>query len=79
MRDRMVADKWAAYRELVVPADAGKAQVSITRDAFYAGAIAIVDLIISSMSPGPDVSREDDEMIQSVLVELSGWAGERSA
>lgn len=52
-----IKDKWNGYLESVVPATASIAQVTETRRAFYAGALAV--MFINSRIGEPDVTENE--------------------
>lgn len=69
---RTMADAWTQYRESATP-KASEAEMVLLEAAFYSGAIALANIIVSHMSNGPEVSPEDDAFIFTVMEELSSW------
>lgn len=67
----LLADAWASYRELVVPAEAGEVQVQESRRAFYAGARA-VESMFRAMVDMPD--SEGAVAVAALVGELEGFA-----
>lgn len=45
-----IDDAWASYRDQVVPAHAGRTQLLESRQAFFAGAAALLGLLTQDLS-----------------------------
>ena len=83
MTDKLIAAGWESYLRNVVPADAPPIQVKETRQAFYAGAAILFEVLMKALDPGDeptdrdlqrmaDLQKELDEYGQSLDRELFG-------
>lgn len=61
---KTIADEWASYEAEVLPATAGEIQRTETRRGFYAGAQALLSLMVSECS---DVSDEEGADVMEAL------------
>jgi hypothetical protein len=69
---------WLLYQVSAIPRAAGDVQVSECRRAFYAGAAALLELVVRSWNPEvPDVVGE--LMIEQLRVELAHFARDLQA
>lgn len=73
MKKRPIQAGWEAYRKVVVPADAGEAQLNETRQAFFAGAAVLLQGIMGALSPGPDESEGDMRLMSDIQDELTDF------
>ena len=64
---------WQAYREHVVPSDAGECQITETRRAFFSGAVSLFTLVTKGLSPGTEVAQRDLDMMDSLHAELDAF------
>jgi hypothetical protein len=71
-----VHDAWASYRAIVIPTDAGHAQVKECRRAFYAGAEMLLVEIMRGLSPGPDSTQSDEDYLGGLHQELLQFAAD---
>ncbi len=62
---RSFADEWEIYRTMVIPKEAGEAQVRVMKEAFYAGAY-----IAQSMSLAIGGLYTSDEIMEQKMAEL---------
>ena len=60
MTNDTIKSKWISYLEVVVPSNAGLYQVQETKQAFFAGAISAVGLLL-------DYARNDDEAFEAKM------------
>jgi hypothetical protein len=69
--DRPIKRLWNSYRELVVPADAPDVQLRETRQAFYAGAAALLTAVNECLlDPGDEPTAADLERMAKIQNEL---------
>jgi hypothetical protein len=66
---RSVADEWASFRELVIPADASELQVLEMKRAFYSGGLAVFNLHLerANLSDGPADADATPEELAAVV------------
>lgn len=70
-RPKTLAGWWQNYFVLVVNPDAGEAQKADTKNAFYAGASAIMEVIIT----GNELSQKEfGEKMEAIALELEEYA-----
>lgn len=69
MSERRFAELWERFASVVVPADACEAQKRDTRNAFYSGGLALLELM-GALDEGAEPTEKDERMIQGVLEEL---------
>lgn len=79
MAEGVVGRAWASYRERVIDPNAPVVQVTETRRAFYAGAQAVYMGIMSGLTAGPDAQPEDEELLESIEVELKVFVADVGA
>jgi hypothetical protein len=70
MKRRYMAEQFDDYRRKVIPRDAHPVQVTECKRAFFAGALAIQSVIMANLTPGPDSSPADEEMMMDLTEEL---------
>ena len=71
-----VARHWADYRAKVVPQNAHPIQLAETRQAFYAGAIALFSEIVNGLSPEEESTEADLAMLDDIKREFDEWGAE---
>jgi len=71
-----IAAVWTAYRERVVPEDASRIQIQETRRAFYAGATALMALLLAHLDPGSEATADDLRMMDELDAELKRFAAD---
>ena len=69
LRQRM-AEQWDSYELRVIPPAAGGAQRVETRRAFYAGAQALMGIVMNSLSPESEPTDEDVAVMEDLDAEL---------
>lgn len=69
-KERLIETPWLAYREQVIPQNAGTAQLTECRRAFYAGAHALLTTIMNILEPGADATEGDLRTMDSIAAEL---------
>lgn len=63
--------EWQNYRKLAVPPNAGVAQVSETKRAFFAGASSVITILAGSWDPSKtEPTDEDTKSLENVWKEL---------
>ena len=60
--------QWESYRERVVLADSARA-----KNAFYAGAAALWDLVVNHLTPEAEPTEQDVAMMDRVHAELRAY------
>lgn len=65
-----LAEKWATYRDQVVPKGAGRAQLQGTELAFYGGAASMLDVLLSVLEPGREPTPGDLRVMDEIANEL---------
>jgi len=68
---KLVEAGWAAFRHLVVPADASDVQVDEMRLAFFAGADHLFTSMMSMLDPGEDPTTADLTRMDKMHAELA--------
>lgn len=68
-----VERKWSSYRREVVPAQAPPVQVTECERAFYAGAHAVLELLIQQIDPSGDVTESDIALVESVTQDVQTY------
>jgi len=71
---KKIADLWQSYAAHVLPPNASDTQRRETRRAFYAGALSIFNVIVDSLTDGPEPQEEDVRTIEALSEELSAFA-----
>ena len=67
---RRMTEQWDSYDLKVVPAAAGNAQRQETRRAFYAGAQALMGIVMNSLSLDSEPTDEDVAVMEDLDAEL---------
>ena len=70
----MIAEEWERFRRDVVPAEASAVQVEECKRAFYAGATALFYGIMRTLSPGPEPTTADEQIMEAIEGELTVFA-----
>lgn len=73
MSDRFGA-AWRDYHAKVIPPTAGEVQIQETRRAFYAGATALLMLLMKQLEPGSEPTAKDLAMMDALEQELLTFA-----
>ncbi len=73
MSDRIGAE-WRDYRARVIPLHAPPLQATECRRAFYAGAQALLALLLSVLEPGAEPTEADLRVMDEVAAELGAFA-----
>jgi len=79
---KLLETEWINYRNAVIPAAAGSAQLTESRRAFFAGAWAIYALIMNRLEAGTEETPADLKLMASLDSEMrefnarvkKGWA-----
>lgn len=66
-----IGDEWELFKRAVMPADAPAVQVSEMRKAFYAGATALVGVLMRSLKSGVEPTDADLVMMDEIADELN--------
>lgn len=74
---KKIADEWAAFRELVIPAAAGERQVEEMQRAFYAGGLAVFSIVFEMGSGDGDPTPEEVATFKAIHAELLGHGRRR--
>lgn len=67
---KIIEAGWHGFRLMVVPPDAGMAQLRDMRAAFFGGALHLFTSIIKSMDAGDEPTEQDMQRIQLIQEEL---------
>lgn len=62
--------EWEDFRDKVIPNSASAVQISETKKAFYAGALALVSLTSRMFSEGEEVTDQDVSDYDSLVSEI---------
>lgn len=73
MNERRLGSKWDVYASNVVPAAAGDVQVKETRRAFYGGAAALFEILMSRLELGAEPTDNDFRLLDGLKAELDGF------
>jgi hypothetical protein len=65
--------QWNDYYKLVVPVNAGPTQLIETRRAFYAGAIALMNVIMKDRCDKDKNSKKFDDIFHSIIKEAAKY------
>jgi hypothetical protein len=68
-----VASQWESFAALVLPADAGDVQRQETRRAFYAGAQALLGLMMHGLEATDEVTDDDVASLTRLQEELAAF------
>lgn len=71
-----LAKAWATYEHRVLPGNCSDNQRIETRRAFYAGAAALLDLMISGMSDDEHCTPEDEDHLNGLKDECDQFLAE---
>lgn len=71
MNERKLLKEWESYRQNVLPKPVSAVQVTETRRAFYAGAQALLMLIVSHVTIGEEITEEDELLMLELTQELT--------
>lgn len=71
---RRIETAWLSYRAVVIPAAAPSVQVIESRRAFYAGAQALLGLLLNQLGPESEPTEADLEMMDEIERELKTFA-----
>src|SRR4029079_1410266 len=71
-----VAACWESYRAACIPHDASPAQVKECRLSFFSGAAILNELMLRGLSPGQEITQQDEQLIGSVMRELAEFGQE---
>lgn len=63
-------EQWETYQSAVIPPEAPPVQLKESRRAFYAGAQALLGVVLNMLSPGLDVADEDVAKMTELDLEL---------
>jgi hypothetical protein len=70
----LVGQRWRQYSSKILdPIQANQIQRQETRRAFYAGASALMTIILENMSSGDEVQESDLTMMDSLKAELDNF------
>jgi hypothetical protein len=75
-KPRTLADAWASYAAEVIPATAPVVQRVETRRGFYAGAKALMRVVLNVTSDGPDMTDEDLVKMDALESEIEAFMAE---
>lgn len=64
---------WDSYQEMVVPKNAGDAQIAETRQAFYSGASVLFQLIITSLEQVSEETEADLQLLTDIDDEITAF------
>lgn len=73
MSDRLGA-AWREYRTKVIPLEAPAIQAQESRRAFYAGAQALLGLLLNVMAPGTEPTTADLKVMDEIAAELTAFS-----
>lgn len=77
---RTIAEQWAAYRAAAIPASATVGQVRQCRRAFYAGAQALQQIMLTGVSTeGEDMTEDDERLMLGIDAEFVQFAADVKA
>lgn len=71
---KIIEQQWLSYRSAVLPKEAPLIQLQECRRAFYAGAQALLQTLLTAVSPGQEVTDEDAQVLERVQKELDEFA-----
>ncbi len=69
-----IEDQWMDFRARVVPVDAPAEQLMEMRRAFYAGAEALLRVVLTGLAPCEDSTPEDEKLMDEIDAELAAFA-----
>lgn len=71
MSEQRIKAAWESYRTEVIPKNAGQTQIIECRRAFYAGAGALLGVILWALEPGTEATEEYLKMMEQISAELT--------
>lgn len=74
MRRLLLAEKWDGLARRILPPGCSLVQKQEMRRVFYAGAESMMRCILGEISPGKEVSPEDEAVMENLDVELREFA-----
>lgn len=76
---RTLAEQWRSYEKQVLPPAAGAVQRQETRRAFYAGAQSAFLVLVHGVSPGSNVTENDEALMIALDAEFRQFADDMKA
>lgn len=73
---RTIAEQWRSYEREVLPPTAGQLQRQETRRSFYAGAQAMVEIVLHGVSDEPEMTDDDEQPLTRLHAELEQFAAD---
>lgn len=71
-----MSEAWADYCAKVVPTYASRVQITECRRAFYAGAEALLVMLMGGLDPGPEATAADENLLRKLHDELHQFAAD---
>jgi hypothetical protein len=68
-----IAAQWEAFAKEVLPPDVWPIQTQEMRRAFYAGVVALQNIMLTQVSPGDDVTPADEALMRELDAEVSAF------
>jgi len=65
--------EWLSYRKEVIPKDAGGVQIEECRRAFYGGAVALFNAVMTMLDPQVEATEADLQKMQDLQEELAAF------
>jgi len=73
---RTIRDAWSGYRTIVLRGDSPPVQIRETRRAFYAGAQALLAIVLGNLTTGETPTDADFQLLENLHTELLTFGGE---
>lgn len=69
----VLGERWRAYRTEVMDLNAPADQAQECRRAFYAGAQALIDVLLTRLAPGHEPTVDDLRLMDNIQAEIVGF------
>jgi hypothetical protein len=71
-----IKEAWRSYRNEVIPSDAPNIQHIESRRAFYAGAQALLAILMTMLEPGTEATEADIRKMDEIAAELKRFSND---
>jgi hypothetical protein len=74
MADTKIKAQWDSYVRAVMPPGVGRVQLQETRRAFYAGAQALMAIMVGGVSDEDEMTPADESLMEGIHAEFEQFA-----
>lgn len=75
---KLIETEWARYRQEIISSQEGPAQLREKRKAFYRGAAALLQTLLTGLAPGGEATAGDLELFGALEAELRAELGKEA-